>query len=301
MIGLGARRIWTLGVVLGLGALLWWGGVVWLGSAQLRQAQEGGAGHYWPAVYVEAQPEEATLEALIAELEGWSRVSAVHRREPAESMKVLKQRLGEEEVRRMGVEAAMLPVILEVEPAVMPGRSMELVAQVAALEVREEVVAVDLPEARALEAVAAWKVLGGGLWAGWLLGLLGGVLGLGGLLWRVREDERAEQAMLERFGASQVALSRPTLVRGLVVGAAAGVAAALATVVSLNALRGALEPLLLDATLGAGAAVPVMMLQVLGGGLAGALAGWVLRRPQRGDSKRPVREGALRPLLEWRS
>lgn len=296
LVALGAHRLWTASVVLGLGALLSLGGVLGLASAQLEEAQESSAQQFWPAIYVEGQPESAQLEALIVELEGWPRVSAVHQRSPDESMALLRGRLGDEEVRRMGLDASLLPVVLEVEPSVGTWKAEALVAQVAALEVREEVVGVDLPETPALEAMAAWGALGTGVWMGWALALLGALMGLGGLLWRLREEERAEQAMLERFGASRAALCRPTLMRGLVLGAAAGLLAASGTLVALNAMRRALEPLLLDATLGAAAAAPMIVAQLLGGVLLGAGVGWALRRPRAPRDAR----GSLRPLLDWR-
>lgn len=292
----GKRRVWTACVLLGLAATLSLGGMLALGSGQLARAQQSAATQYWPAIYVEGQPESAQLDVLIAEVEGWSRVSQVHRRSPDESMELLRQRLGEEEVRRMGLDASLLPVVLEVEPSALGQGSEALAARVAALEVREEVVAVDLPESQALEAMAAWRAIRAGVWLAWALALMGALMGLGGLLWRLREEERAEQAMLEQFGASRVALGRPTLIRGLVLGAAAGALAAPATLMIFSAFRAALQPLLADATLSAAAAVPVMLAQIVGGAILGTLLGWALRRPRQTDAEK----GALRPLLDWR-
>ncbi|TXD36489.1 hypothetical protein FRC98_11660 [Lujinxingia vulgaris] len=296
LVALSKRRTWTACVLLGLAAILSLGGVLALGSWQLERAQQSAATQYWPAIYVEGQPESAQLDALIAEVEGWSRVAQVHRRSPDENMELLRERLGDEDVRQMGLDASLLPVVLEVEPSALGQSSEALAAQVAALEVRDEVVAVDLPESQALEAMAAWRAIRVGVWVGWALALLGALMGLGGLLWRLREEERAEQAMLEQFGASRVALGRATLVRGLVLGAAAGALAAPATLLTLSALSAALQPLLVDATLSAAAAVPVMVAQICGGALLGALLGWALRRPRQADRA----EGALRPLLDWR-
>src|SRR5690554_2251283 len=102
--------------------------------------------------------------------------------------------------------------------------------------------------------------------------------------------------MLEQFGASRLALGRATLARGVVLGAVAGALAAPMTLVALGAMRAALQPLLLDATLSAAAAVPLMIAQIAGGALLRTLMGWVLRRP------RPAKGGdaTLRPLLDWR-
>ncbi|RDV37929.1 hypothetical protein DV096_12545 [Bradymonadaceae bacterium TMQ3] len=296
LVALSQRRVWTACVLLGLAATLSLGGVLALGGWQLERAQQSAATQYWPAIYVEGQPESAQLDVLIAEVEGWSRVDQVHRRSPEESLDLLRERLGEEEVRRMGLDASLLPVVLEVEPSMLGQGSEALAARVAALEVREEVVAVDLPESQALEALAAWRAIRAGVWLSWALALMGALMGLGGLVWRLREEERAEQTMLEQFGASRVALGRPTLIRGLVLGGAAGVLAAPATLMLFSGFRAALQPLLVDATLSAAAAVPVMLAQVVGGALLGTLIGWVLRRPRQSDTA----PGALRPLLDWR-
>lgn len=163
-----------------------------------------------------------------------------------------------------------------------------------ALEVRPEVVAVDVPEARVMNQMQEGRGLLLGLGLGILLIFLASWGNLAIFLRRLQEEERRENHLLEVFGASPAALSRPTTVRGAVVGGGAGLLAAFMFLPWAISLDSFVTGLAGAGALSAAPAAVVALALPLVGILLGGLVGRAGARPRRGDAS-----VGMESLLGW--
>ncbi|MEM1350487.1 MAG: permease-like cell division protein FtsX [Myxococcota bacterium] len=180
---------------------------------------------YEPVVYFAQVATAEDRARLVDELVSLDGVAEVVARSPEDALTELRERMGPERVQTLGVDPAMLPYSARVLPAVTLHGHIALAATIASWEVRPEVDAVDVPGASAMRVLLAartFAAVGVAVMLALALAVLGLVMGyLGQLL----DDERAQLALLERFGAPRASLLRPTLLRGFWLGAWAGAAA----------------------------------------------------------------------------
>ncbi|MFW5966542.1 MAG: cell division protein FtsX [Persicimonas sp.] len=247
-----------------------------------------------PVVYLEATEEGERAKALAEEIESWRAVSRARVRTPARARADLSERLGEEEMARLGVDDSMLPYSVIVEPAVPVLGHLDMVAETSALEVRSEVDTVDVPSGRAVEALsfARWVLLFGALVAFGAVAM--GISHLRHYLVRLAESEEERRRLLTLFGAPPEAVARAALRRGLATGAVAGGVATVALAVLLALWYGA-HPDLVGAEFRGSTAIWLTLLAPLGvGPLIGLVAGWLANRTIR---RTEVDELELRDML----
>ncbi len=216
-------------------------GLVATASWSARDAAARWLNDYRPIVYLRADADATQRDALTRELEATSGVGSVQARTPAQALAQLGERLGDEQVRHLGLNASMLPHSLIVEPLVPVHGHLQLASALGSLEARAHVEAVDLPAPAALQTLElARRLMTLALLT--MLGLLSvSFTLLIALLRRLQQDERQEHALLEVFGASATSLARPTLTRGALIGCWAGGAAALMSLLAQWSLQGAAQ------------------------------------------------------------
>jgi cell division protein FtsX len=198
-----------------------------------RSAAADWLASYTPVVYLEADASSEQAEKLAAEMREWPLVATVEVRTPDGAHADLTDRLGEDVVAELGVTPGMLPTSILLQPAVPLAGHIDLVARVSGLEARPDVDAVEVPSSDAMQVVSFAAV---GLGIAVLLaafGLLAALILLAGYLRRLRESDSDSDRVLALFGAQARDLRRPTLLRGLSLGAACGVGVSLLGAVAL--------------------------------------------------------------------
>ncbi|MBA2664857.1 MAG: hypothetical protein H0U74_21390 [Bradymonadaceae bacterium] len=250
---------------------------------------------YQPIVYLAPGTAAEAAQKLVDELTDWSTVAAVTQRTPAEALKQLRERLGNDHVRELGITEAMLPQSLILRPAIPVAGHIDLVSRVAGLEARMEVASIDVPSSGALKtlSIVRWAAIGAALLLG-LLGLIASYVIIG-FLRALQRNEQEELAVLEIFGAEDLVLRRPSIVRGLAVGLWGGVGASIVLGTALLTWQAdvalALGQMSVSSLWGALIVAAPMAI----GPLIGLLAGMsVARKPLDQD-----RAALLRPLLRW--
>lgn len=179
---------------------------------------------YTPIVYLAPDTSEEAANKLAQEIAEWPLVAAATVRTAEEAHGALEERLGVDSIQHLGVTAGMLPTSIVLSPAVPVAGHIDLVARASALEARMEVDAVEVPSSSAMRVVH-FAALGGVVAA--LLALLG--IGAAAVLLlsffeRLRNVDDETDRVLALFGAHPSELRRPSLLRGLAVGTACGVA-----------------------------------------------------------------------------
>lgn len=284
----------TGAVVVVLAVAMWFVTVGLAAALQLQTATDGWWEQFLPVVYLEAQIDGDHQRALKAEIEGWSEVASVAVDEPEALLARLEAHLGDDAIGDIGVDASMMPTGLIVRPRVWRPGQVEALARLEALEVRPSVIAVDAPKPGALAWVdGARKVIIG--WSLMVLILFGGALiGLGAFLRRLQEHERGENHLLELFGASPSVLRRSTLLRGVILGTAAGTLGGLAFLLWSLSLDGLVVDLVGVGALSAERSALWACALVPVGMVSGALVGWICGWPRAGGNG----EGR-ESLLDW--
>lgn len=188
---------------------------------------------YQPVVYLSAGAGETQAATLAEELGDWSGVAEVEVRAPEQAFDTLRERLGEQEVSRLGITPKMLPYSLVLVPTLPLIGHVDLIARVEGLPARAHVATVDVPSAKAVRTLIA---------ARWLITFGAGVLLV--LLWvgtaqtrihlaQLAEDEAQEAYLLALFGAPGAEFRRATLTRGLTLGLWAGLLSSILLVLLL--------------------------------------------------------------------
>jgi cell division protein FtsX len=238
---------------------------------------------YRPVIYLSADAGNAEAAELADELSTWTTVGDAEIRTPDDAFETLQQRLGDQEVAKLGVSANMLPYSVILEPSTPVISHLDLIASVSGLEARMEVESVDVPSPRAAQTLSFVRWL---LWLGALLLLVLVVTGISqarAYLLRLEDELAGESELLALFGAPPPKLSRPTLVRGVTIGAWAGAIAFGALFIMLLMWQDA-RPALVGIIHGSSAwswaavAVPVVL-----GPLFGVIAAWFANRSRRMD------------------
>lgn len=193
-------------------------GVLAIMAVMTNSASQSWLSTYRPIVYMTPDATADQIKAMRQDIAAIDGVGEVVVRTPEQAHKALSTRLGAERVNHLGVQAAMLPTSLIVEPKVPLHGHIALVSTIGAMETREVVASVDIPGAQALELVRMARSA-----VGVILGLAAVLLVVSlvlliALLRRVLEDERRELELLELFGASPMELMRPTMIRGAILG-----------------------------------------------------------------------------------
>lgn len=252
--------------------------------------------HYQPVVYIADDVEPQAIKALSEELAAWPGVASVEHRSPAQAVELLSERLGPEEVQRLGISAAMMPSSLIIKPRYAAIDHVSLISRVAALEARERVSAVDTPSAA---ATGQLKLISS---VGLIVALMLSILCATSLVLMVTylrhlsSQEQHELAALELFGVSSFDLARGSLARGVTLGAWAGLIAA-ASLLALQFSLQAQVPVALRQSGGLSWGWAIAMLPLLlspSMGLIAALWAAGRRMPQRTS-----RSEDLRPLLRY--
>ncbi len=288
---LSAHRAQTTAVVLVMAVALWLVAAVPAALIQLQTGADHWFEQFVPVVYIDPGADEQTLVTMVEEIDDWDGVAGVEHHDSSRAYERIGDVIGDDELASMGVTEAMVPELLIIEPVLWKPGQIELLARAEALEERQEVVAVDVPDARSLEWMddARWMVAALGATA--LIALIAALAVVVNFLRMLSRRERREHHLLEVFGAKPRVLRFPALWRGLVVGASAGTAAAVGfvgwsllldrVVVGLAGI-GAMSAL--DSALWAGALFVVAL-------LLGAVAGWI--------GGQPPADGSKNSMLEW--
>lgn len=187
-----------------------------------RSAVEDWLGEYTPIVYLQPQTSSEAAGELADEVRQWPLVADAVVRPPTEAHGDLVRRLGEGSVEELGVTPQMLPASVVVEPSVPVVGHLDLVSRVAGLEARMEVHSVELPSSEAMEAVqlTATALVVAALLS--LFGVFAAAVLLLSYLERLRRGDEESDRVTALFGAYRSELRRPTIVRGLAIGAACG-------------------------------------------------------------------------------
>ncbi len=192
---------------------------------------------YRPQVFLNADVEQAEVDALMAEVESWPEVEAVSKLDPQANLDYLRQNLGEDVVDSLGVTRGMMPTGFEVKPVTPLLGHVEVIALVSGLEARQIVDAVHLPSAESRRAMGLASTM-------MALALLSAILALivSGLLMRwylktLREAEASQDQILEMFGATKQQLGTPTLIRGAIIGFGAGVVTFIVAAIGLSSIH----------------------------------------------------------------
>jgi len=197
---------------------------------------------YEPIVYVAEGTSAQDVEQLRDELSRWPGVAEVEVRDRKAALEELTASLGPEQVHHLGVTEVMMPTSLHISPSVPLHGHIELVSSAAALETREVVALVDVPDATALNFIALLRVIMLVSLASCVVLLLVSFVMSRSFLLELQRDERRELEILEAFGASRGALLRPTMIRGVLLGVwAGGMASLLLLITQLQVERWAFE------------------------------------------------------------
>ncbi len=284
----------TLGVVFALAAALWFIMVAMTSAVQLQSAAEGWWEQFLPVVYLEPQVGDEYRAAVREEIEGWSEVDSVRVDEPEEILSRLQDHLGEDDAAEWGVKPAMMPTGLVVRPRIWRPGQVELLARLEALEVRSRVLAVDAPKPQALAWMDGARAVIVGFGVMVVILLLSALIGLATFLYRLQEREGDENHLLEVFGASPAVLRRSTLLRGVILGTAAGALGGLAFLPWSLVLDGVVVDLVGVGALPAQRAALWAVVMVPVGSALGTAVGWVCGRPKRGGGSERSKS-----LLDW--
>jgi hypothetical protein len=255
---------------------------------------------YQPIVYLSSDAGSDEADEIAAELGGWPTVDDATVRTPDDAFAVLQERLGNQEVAKLGVSAKMLPYSVSLEPSTPVLGHLDLIAAVSGLEARMEVESIDVPSPRAAQTLSFVRWL---LWLGGVLLVVLVATGIGqgrAYLLRLEDELQDESELLALFGAPPAKLSRATLVRGVTLGAWAGAVAFGGLFVLLLLWQDA-RPAVLGIAHGTSAwswsawswvavAVPLVL-----GPLFGLIAAWIANRSRRMDVK--IDEMELQTLL----
>lgn len=233
---------------------------------------------YRPVVYLETDADQAAAESLAEKITDWPQVDEAVLRTPDEALDALEERLGADEVAKLGANAEMLPFSVVIEPATPVLGHLDLVARASGLDARPQVASVDVPSSAAARTLS---------FARWIL-ILGGVLlcvlvvtamsQLRGHLLRLAGDQERESTLLAVFGAPPAKLRRPTLVRGVIVGVVSGVTAFAGLFVLLLQWQSARPEVLGLAATTDGTAWLVVISPLVLGPLVGFVSGWFANR-----------------------
>lgn len=209
------RRGETLGVVFLFVLSFFLPGVILIAAERTHDHAEEWLLAYQPMLYVQEGASVEQVASLQDELSRWPGVKQVVKHDRKDALKVLSESLGEERVNHLGISESMLPTSLEVVPNVPLQGHIELASKVAALEVRDEVAAVDVPDKDALRLMSFVRTISLGAIM-MLLMMCATALLLGrAYLRRIQDDEGDMSEILEVFGASHRSLSKPTMHRAL--------------------------------------------------------------------------------------
>lgn len=230
---------------------------------------------YRPIVYLEPDASEESVARLAAEMSEWPGVESVEVRQPEDAYAVLDERLGADELDSLGVTASMFPVSLEVIPRYPVAGHVDFVAEVASLEARMEVDAVDVPSSVALRLVSAANLMAMVAGVLGLLALLAAGVALSAYLRRLRELETDLEAVLGIFGAYPHDIRRPTLIRGTVLGLWSGIGVTVLLSATLAIWQAQAPPAIgLEAFISPWT-WPLAAIPVLAGPALGAVVGWL--------------------------
>lgn len=233
------RRRWeTLGVMFLLALAMFLPGVLLMGAERVHAHTESWLLSYQPVIYVQEGATAEQVTALTDELSRWPGVEQVLLHDRDQALAELSAELGEERVHHLGISSAMLPRSVELVPGVPLQGHIELASKVAALEVREEVAAVDVPDSEALKLMAFMRTMA--VCAILLCALLTAtaLVMASAFLRRLQDEERDMSELLEVFGATRRSLARPSMARSLILSAWAGGGATMALFVAqLNLTR----------------------------------------------------------------
>lgn len=250
---------------------------------------------YRPIVYLSADAESAEADELARELAAWPTVDDARVRTPDDAFAALQERLGNQEVAKLGVSAKMLPFSVILEPSTPVMGHLDLIASVSGLEARMEVESIDVPSPQAAQTLSFVRWL---LWLGALLLVVLVVTGIGqgrAYLLHLEDELAVESELLALFGAPPASLSRATLVRGVTLGVWAGAIAFAGLFVVLlmwQDARAAIVGISHGSTAWSWAAVAVPLVF---GPLFGLIAAWIANRSRRRDMKKDDME--LQTLL----
>lgn len=287
------RRLETAAAVFALSLALFLPGVLATVWAVSNDVASTWLESYEPIVYLEADVSEAQITGLESELAGWSTVEEVTRRSPEQAHRELQGELSEETVAELGVSPSMLPHSLILTPSAPVGGHVDLVASVSALEAREIVAAIEIPDESALRVLTLSGIFAVLALLLLVLGLAAATTILAGYLRRLLEAETSMNDAIELFGAPAGETGRPTVLRGVSLGFWAGAMASLLLVVGLFLIHG-----FVVAKLGIrpsmGLAWPVAAMPFLAGGLIGLVTGLWVASPGRRPSQLSVE-----PMLKW--
>lgn len=177
---------------------------------------------YRPVVYLSAEAGDPEAAALAEELGGWSEVGEVEVRDPQKAFEILQERIGEQEIARLGVSPKMLPYSLVLVPTIPLIGHIDLIARVEGLPVRAQIATVDVPSASAARTLIAvrWLMTFAGVFL--VVLLIIGAAQARIFLMRLADDDAREARLLALFGAPASGFRRATLARGLTLGVAAG-------------------------------------------------------------------------------
>lgn len=234
---------------------------------------------YTPVVYLEPDASAEDAASIAREIGEWSLVEEATVRDPAGAHAALVERLGEDTVTELGITPAMLPTSILVRPSIPVAGHIDLVSRVSGLEARLEVDAVEVPSSEAMRVVnfAAIGIGVAGVMGGF--GLLAAALLLLSFLERLRARDDESDRVLALFGAYDSQLRRPTLIRGVSLGAACGVVVAVLGCIGLLGWQ-----LWAPHVLGIEISLPAAAWSVVGSPaiivpLIGLLAAWFAVRP----------------------
>ncbi len=284
-----ARR-WETGAVMCLLVLAFFlPGVLCIATERVHHHAEQWLLAYQPVVYVQEGASEEAVQSLSDELSRWPGVSEVKTRSRKDSLSFLSDELGAERIAHLGISASMLPTSLELTPSVPLQGHIELASKVAAIEVREEVAAVDVPDKGALRLMAFARTMTLCTILMMALMCLSAIILARAYLRRLQSEERDMMELLEVFGASQRSLTRPSMARALLMSVwSGGVATVLLCLAQLNLDRW------MSGVFGVDAMAPMTWLVVFLPLLSSPFVGFVLGKLTTG----PVGFGRLHTSLE---
>lgn len=292
---LGEDRWMSFLVVLGHGAALWMLFVTAAMALQLEESAREWWGSYLPVIYVDSGDGGLYAEGLKEEVRGWSGSFEILYKGAEEILAEVSAEIGEEESLRLGLRPEMMPTVLVVELDLLRPGQDELIARIEALEVREEVLSVDVPGPEALDWVRKGRAVIGALGFAVVILYLFALAFLAVVLRHFQRKEGRENHLLELFGASSASLSRATWIRGATLGAlSGGLGAALFVPWALSFLS-FLDFLALRAILSAGTAALWALAMLCLATLAGFFVGLFCARPEKSCTE----SFRMESLLRW--
>jgi cell division protein FtsX len=207
---------------------------------------------YTPVVYLRTGLNETSVAELQDEIKGWLPVESVTLRTRQEAYDDLKERLGVDELSTLEISVESLPVSLLVKPELPVLGHVELVSRLTALEARLEVESVDVPSSGPLHLLEQFATLGLVFILFTFLMLVKATFCLHNYLRLLQEDEKQLWEVLWIFGAPESSSRRPTLTRGIALGATSGLTAAIAAGLTLGIWDNAREQILASVEIASG-------------------------------------------------